>query len=53
MIIACFIIYHPEKGRNGSGGKEITAYSLLEEIKNDKPYRYSTEINKLMEYFKK
>ena len=33
--------------------KEITAYSLLEEIKKDKPYRYSTEINKLMEYFKK
>ncbi|MDR1500976.1 MAG: hypothetical protein LBT43_00785, partial [Prevotella sp.] len=39
--------------RNGSGGKEITAYSLLEEMKKDKPYRYSTEINKLMEYFKK
>ncbi|KAA6332120.1 hypothetical protein EZS27_019339 [termite gut metagenome] len=39
--------------RKGGGGKEITAYSLLEEIKKDKPYRYSTEINKLMEYFKK
>jgi len=39
--------------RHGGGGKGITAYSLLEEIKKDRPYRYSMEIDKLMEYFKK
>jgi hypothetical protein len=39
--------------RNGGGGKGITAYSFLEEMKKDRGYRYFTEINKLMEYFKK
>lgn len=38
--------------RKGGGGKEISAYSLLEEMKKDNPYRYYTEMNKLMEYFK-
>lgn len=37
----------------GGGGKKITTYSLLEEIKKDNPYKYYKEINKLMEYFKK
>ncbi len=37
----------------GGGGKKITTYLLLEEIRNDYPYRYYMEINKLMEYFKK
>lgn len=36
----------------GGDGKEITAYSLLDEMKKDNPYRYYTEMNKLMEYFK-
>lgn len=39
--------------RKGGGGKKISAYSLLEEIKKDKPNRYFTELSKLMEYFKK
>jgi len=39
--------------RNGSREKKITAYSLLEEMKKDRPHRYYTEIISLMEYFKK
>jgi hypothetical protein len=39
--------------RNGGSGKKITLYSLLEKMKEDYPYRFCMEINKLMEYFKK
>jgi hypothetical protein len=38
---------------NGGSGKKITSYYLLEKMKEDYPYRFYMEINKLMEYFKK
>jgi hypothetical protein len=37
----------------GGGGKKITPHSLLEAMKDEHPYGYGAEINKLMEYFKK
>lgn len=41
------------KLRIGGGGKKITPNLLLEEMKKDNPYKYYTEIDKLIEYFKK
>lgn len=41
------------KLRIGGGGKKITTYLLLEEMRKDYPYTYYAEMNKLMEYFKK
>lgn len=42
-----------EKLRLGGGGREITPSKLLREIKKDYPYKYYTEIEKLIEYFNK